>query len=218
LSAVECSDRLNIIAEFKRASPSKGVINDQADPVETARAYTNAGACAISVLTEPDYFQGSLEDLRVIRDAVSIPVLRKDFIVDPFQIYEAAEAGADAVLLIVAALSVEELTGLRSLAQEELGMDALIEVHTAEEMKIANDIDAKLIGVNNRDLRSFKVSLDVSRELIRFAPAGAILISESGLRRRDEIVELQSLGYSAFLIGETLMRTGSGALREEILR
>jgi len=216
-SAIARVDGLNIIAEFKRASPSKGVINGLADPVSTTRAYEAAGACAVSVLTEPHFFRGSLDDLRSIRSAVSIPILRKDFIVDEFQIYEAAEAGADAILLIVAALNVEELKRFRSVAEEELGMDVLIEVHTAEEMKIADEIEAKLIGVNNRNLRTFEVSLDVSRDLVKFAPSGAALISESGLKNRDELLELQSLGYSAFLIGETLMRTSGSILTAETL-
>jgi indole-3-glycerol phosphate synthase len=216
-SVVETRDRFNIIAEFKKASPSKGVINGSADPAETARSYEAAGACAISVLTEPDYFCGSLEDLHAIRRAVSVPILRKEFIIDEFQIYEAAEAGADAILLIVGALAITDLVRFRSLAEDELGMDALIEVHTEDEMVIAAEIGAKLIGVNNRDLRSLEVSLDVSRELVRSAPEGAVLVSESGLRTREELVELHSLGYSAFLIGETLMRAAGSIARKEVL-
>jgi indole-3-glycerol phosphate synthase len=169
------------------------------------------------VLTEPDYFHGSLEDLRAVRWAVSIPVLRKEFIIDEFQIYEAADAGADAILLIVGALTADKLMRFRSLAETELGMDALVEVHTEDEMAIATKIDATLIGVNNRDLRSLEVSLDVSRRLIELAPEGAILVSESGLKTREELTELQSLGYSAFLIGETLMRTPGSITREEVL-
>lgn len=216
-TAIENRDDLNIIAEFKKASPSKGVINDSANPDETARSYEAAGAKAVSVLTEPEYFHGSLDDLRVIRRAVSIPILRKEFIVDEFQIYEAAEAGADAILLIVGALTADELKRFRSLAEVELGMDALIEVHTEDEMAIASDIGATLIGVNNRDLRSLEVSLDVSRRLVRLAPKGAVLVSESGLSAREELTELQGLGYSAFLIGETLMRTAGSIAREEAL-
>lgn len=215
--AVERHERLNIIAEFKKASPSKGVIDDSADPAKTARSYEAAGASAISVLTEPDHFHGSLDDLRAIRRAVSIPLLRKEFIIDEFQIYEAAEAGADAILLIVGALTADELDRFRSLAEGELGMDALIEVHTEDEMAAATRIGAKLIGVNNRDLRSLDVSLDVSRRLIRLAPEHSILVSESGLKSREELMELQGLGYSAFLIGETLMRTAGSIAREEVL-
>jgi indole-3-glycerol phosphate synthase len=216
-AAIADRERLNIIAEFKKASPSKGVISASADPAQTALSYQAAGASAISVLTEPDYFHGSLDDLRAIRRAVSVPILRKEFIVDEFQIYEAADAGADAILLIVGALTADELVRFRSLAESELGMDALIEVHTEEEMEIATKIDATLIGVNNRDLRSLEVSLEVSRRLVRLAPESAVLVSESGLKTRDELVELQSLGYSAFLIGETLMRTAGSIAREEAL-
>jgi indole-3-glycerol phosphate synthase len=214
-SALEKRDRINVIAEFKKASPSKGVINGSANPAEVARSYERAGASAISVLTEEDYFRGSLDDLRAVRDAVSIPVLRKDFVFDEFQIYEAAGAGADAILLIVASLGEEQLRRLRALAEDELGMDALVEVHTEEEMRIAADIGATVIGVNNRDLRTFEVSLDVSRRLASGAPRGSHLIAESGLRSREDIDELSQLGYSGFLIGETLMRSDDmdGALR-----
>ena len=206
-SAFAVPDRLNIIAEFKKASPSKGIINDGRDPVETAEAYQRGGAVAISVLTEEDFFKGSLDDLKAIRAAVSVPVLRKDFIFDEFQVYEAAAAGADALLLIIAALDIEDLRTLHRVASE-LGMDVLVEVHTPEEMMVAGTIGARLIGVNNRDLRTFDVSLDVSRDLAGLAPRGAVLISESGLRTRDELLELKNLGYSGFLIGETLMRSG----------
>lgn len=215
-SSIEGDEPLSVIAEFKKASPSRGLINAEADPAETALAYEAGGAAAVSVLTEPDYFHGSLDDLRAIRRAVSIPILRKDFIVDEFQIYEAAEAGADAILLIVAALSAEKLQQLRLLTEDELGMDALVEVHTADEMATAVEIDAKLIGVNNRDLRTFDISLDVSRNLVRLAPASAVLISESGIKTRDEIIELRDLGYSGFLIGETLMRDRAAIFGEEI--
>jgi indole-3-glycerol phosphate synthase len=204
-AALEGRESINIVAEFKRASPSKGIINDLLEPAEAARKYERGGACAISVLTEEDYFKGSLDDLRKIRAAVSLPILRKDFIVDEFQIYEAAAAGADAILLIVAALSVEELGGFQKVAHA-LGLDALVEVHTSNELEIAKAIGATLIGVNNRDLRTFEVSLDVSRELIGLAPPNALVIAESGLSTRDDLTELRSLGYSGFLIGETLMR------------
>ncbi len=200
------TDRVNIIAEIKRASPSRGVINDRIDPEETARLYERGGACAISVLTEPDFFQGSLDDLRRVRKAVSLPILRKDFIVDEFQIYEAAVAGADAVLLIVAALQPDQISNLQTIAQD-FGLDALVEVHTREEMTIAKQIGAGLIGVNNRNLRTLEVSLDVSRELIEHAPADTPMIAESGITNRDDLLELRSLGYSGFLIGETLMRS-----------
>ena len=207
--ALDRRDRINVIAEFKKASPSKGVINESADPADVASQYAKHGACAVSVLTEEDHFGGSLDDLRTVRHAVSIPVLRKDFIFDEFQVYEAAEAGADAILLIVASLNGSQLTRLRALTEDELGMDALVEVHTAEEMQTAAEIGARLIGVNNRDLKTFSVSLDVSRRLAAIAPGDAILISESGLSSRDDLIELRSIGFSGFLIGEALMRDPS---------
>ena len=200
--------RINLIAEFKRASPSKGVINDRLDPIPAAVSYKNGGACAISVLTEEDFFYGSLDDLRVIRDTVDLPILRKDFFIDEFQIYEAAEAGADAILLIVAALTEGKLMNFLQLAQDGLGMDALVEVHTWSEMEMAKRVGANIIGVNNRDLKTFKVSLDVSRELIQQKPANALMIAESGISTKDEIVELRTLGFDGFLVGETLMRAG----------
>ncbi|PYS98103.1 MAG: indole-3-glycerol phosphate synthase TrpC [Acidobacteria bacterium] len=213
--ALSNPERLNIIAEFKRASPSKGAINETVDVTSIATAYQNGGACAMSVLTEEDHFNGSLDDLRAARAAVSIPILRKDFVFDEFQIYEAAEAGADAILLIVAALDPTLLASLHAVADDELKMDALVEVHSVAEMEIAKAIGATLIGVNNRDLKTFSVSLDVSRRIIEHAPANSVLVTESGLRTRDELLELHDLGYSGFLMGETLMRSDdpAGTLR-----
>lgn len=200
-------ERVNIIGEFKRASPSRGLIRGDAQPAETVTLYQRAGACAISILTEPDYFRGSIADLRIARQVTALPILRKDFIVDESQIDEAAAAGADAILLIVAALADNELVRLRLIAEENLGLDALIEVHTAEEMQRATDAGGTLIGVNNRDLRSLKTSLKTSEKLAGFAPAGSILVSESGLSSSDEIDRLRQYGYRGFLIGESLMRT-----------
>lgn len=199
---------INIIAEIKRASPSKGVINDSIRVAGTAMSYQNGGAAAISVLTEADFFKGSLEDLREVRAATSLPLLRKDFIFDEYQIYEAAEAGADAILLIVAMLGDEVLVRLRDLAENELGLDALVEIHNDDELERASAIDTKLIGVNDRDLHTFNVSLDVSRELIKYKPHNTLMIAESGIGSRDEVVELKSLGFDGFLIGEALMRSG----------
>lgn len=215
-TAVADRDHVSVIAEFKRASPSKGLINGSVEPADAALLYETAGARAMSVLTEEDFFQGSLDDLRAACEAASLPILRKDFIFDEFQIYEAAAAGADAILLIVAALSPVAIQRLRSLAEDELAMDALIEVHTLDEMEIANDIGANLIGVNNRDLKTFEVSLDVSRRLIEFAPPDAVLIAESGINSRADIEGLSAIGYSGFLIGEALMRSGDpeATLRE----
>ncbi|MDI1243461.1 MAG: indole-3-glycerol phosphate synthase TrpC [bacterium] len=209
---------INIIAEFKKASPSKGVINDSVESADVARQYEAGGAAAISVLTEEDHFKGSLDDLQAVREAVDLPILRKDFFFDEFQIYEAAVAGADAILLIAAMLEDEQLEKFRSLAEDELGLDALVEVHTLDELERIKRIGSKLIGVNNRDLKSFHVTLDVSRELIQHAPKGTIMVTESGLRTLEELLELSELGYVGFLIGETLMRTGDPAAELRRLR
>ena len=198
---------INIIAEFKRRSPSKGLIRADADPVEVAQLYQAGGAAAISVLTEEDYFAGSLDDLRKVKRAVEAPVLRKDFIFDEYQIYESAAAGADAILLIVAALEDEMISHLIRTAETELRLDALVEVHTSEEMKRAVGCGASLIGVNNRDLRTFEVSLETSLSLARDAPRESLLISESGLHTRADLQRLIEAGYRGFLIGETLMRS-----------
>src|SRR6185369_17805800 len=200
--------RLNIIAEIKRASPSKGVINADIDIAQTALNYAVGGACAISVLTDEDFFKGSLDDLITVRKSVDVPILRKDFIVDEFQIFEAAEAGADAVLLIVTALTKEQLRGFRTLAEDDLGLDTLVEVHTDEELKIATEMGARLIGVNNRDLKTFDVSLDVSRQLVKNKPSGSLMVAESGIVSREEVIDLRSLGFDGFRVGETLMRSG----------
>jgi len=205
LTTLSNGDHINIIAEFKRRSPSKGAIRENADPATTTRSYQSAGAAAISVLTEEDYFGGSLDDLREVRKAVSIPVLRKDFTVDDYQVYESAAIGADALLLIVAALDDETLARLRRLTEDELGMDALVEVHTKEELERALAVGAKLIGVNNRDLRTFNVSTETSAGLAQFAPADAVLVSESGLNP-NEVGKLLAVGYKGFLVGEALMR------------
>ena len=210
-SALRREGRLNVIAEFKRASPSKGVIREGASPAAVAAQYAEGGAVAVSVLTEEDGFRGSLEDLRAARAAVSLPVLRKDFIFDEYQIFEAADAGADAVLLIVAALEDEQLLRLRRLAEDELRMDALVEAHTEEELRRALDCGATLVGVNNRDLHSFNVSLETSARLARLAPANVLLVSESGIRTRDDLLRLRALGYRGFLVGESLMRAESPA-------
>lgn len=202
---------VNVIAEFKRASPSKGLIRGDVDAGETARAYERGGAAAVSVLTEEDYFRGSLDDLREVKRSTSLPVLRKDFVFDEYQVYESAAAGADALLLIVAALDDETLARLRSLAEDELGLDALVEVHTEEEMRRARVARASIVGVNNRDLRTFNVSLETSVALASHAPEGSLLVSESGIGGREEIARLRACGFDAFLIGETLMRAESPA-------
>jgi indole-3-glycerol phosphate synthase len=205
LSAALSGERVNIIAEFKRRSPSKGVIREHADAAAIARSYASAGAAAISVLTEEDFFDGSLADLHAVRAAVSLPILRKDFVVDEYQVYESATAGADALLLIVAALDDQVLGKLLRLTEEELGMDALVEVHTRAELERATAIGAKLIGVNNRDLRTFAVSTETSVELAQFAATDTVLVSESGLTP-IEVRKLKAVGYQGFLVGEALMR------------
>jgi indole-3-glycerol phosphate synthase len=208
-SALARTGGFNIIAEIKRASPSLGDIRRDISPAALARDYESGGARAISILTEEDHFKGSLQDLREVRAATSLPLLRKDFIFDEWQIYEAAAARADALLLIVAALEDATLARLLRLTEDELGMDALVEVHTAEELRRAERCGAKLIGVNNRNLHTFEVTLETSVALAPRAPQDALLVSESGLRTQADLRRLKSLGYRGFLIGETLMRAGS---------
>jgi indole-3-glycerol phosphate synthase len=200
--------RLKIIAEFKRRSPSLGIIRDDVSAADVAHRYERGGACAISVLTDEEYFGGSLEDLSAARSSAKLPVLRKDFIIDPIQIYEASMAGADAVLLIVAALEDALLGRLREVAEGELGLDALVEVHTSVELRRALDTGAKIIGANNRDLKTFQISLNTSERLIAEAPPDSIMISESGLQSAESLCLLRNLGFRGFLIGEALMRAG----------
>jgi len=197
---------VNIIAEFKRRSPSKGVIRADADLASIVRSYEAGGASAVSVLTEEDYFDGSLADLSAVKSSISLPVLRKDFVFDEYQVYESAAAGADAVLLIVAALDDGQLASLRRLAEDELGIDALVEVHDEAEMDRAAGCGATLVGVNNRNLRTFEVSLETSVRLASLAPRAALLVSESGLHERSDLRRLQEHGFHGFLIGESLMR------------
>ncbi len=200
------SPRLKIIAEFKRRSPSAGIIRDDLTVSEIVRCYERGGACAISVLTDEEHFGGSVADLSAARSSTNLPLLRKDFIIDPIQILEAAAAGADAVLLIVAALDDVSLCRLRAVAEDELGLDALVEAHTSEELRRALNAGARIIGINNRDLRTFRVSLDTSERLIAEAPADRILVSESGLQSANSLLRLCQLGFRGFLIGEALMR------------
>jgi indole-3-glycerol phosphate synthase len=200
------TDGINIIAEFKRRSPSKGVIRADVDLQAMVRGYEAGGAAAISVLTETDYFDGSLADLRAVKAAVSLPVLRKDFVFDEYQVYEAAAAGADALLLIVAALDDSQLVSLRRLAEDEVGIDVLVEAHNEAEMNRAARCGATLIGINNRDLRTFAVSLETSLKLAALAPRDALLVSESGLHEAGDLRRLKEQGFNGFLIGEFLMR------------
>ena len=220
LRALQSNSRgVNIIAEFKRRSPSAGTIRDDLSATDVATRYERGGACAISVLTDEHYFGGSILDLAAIRASTALGLLRKDFIIDEIQIYEAAAAGADAVLLIVAALNDTALRKLREIAEEELGLDALVEVHTAEEMHRALRARARIIGVNNRDLRSFRTSLETSERLIAEAPRDQIMISESGLQDPKSLCHLRALGFRGFLIGEAIMRASDPekALRDLII-
>lgn len=204
LAALCPVDRVNVIAECKRRSPSRGVLRAEYDPVAIARGYRTAGAAAISVLTEPTFFDGSLGHLEAVAAAVDVPLLRKDFVVSEYQLVEAKAAGADAVLLIVAALEPRALASLVAGASA-LGLDALVEVHDASEIAAAIDAGACLIGVNNRDLRTLQVSLDVSERLIAHIPRDAVAVSESGLNDASDIVRLRAAGYHAFLVGERFM-------------
>ena len=195
-----------IIAEFKRRSPSAGTIREDLSAGDVATRYERGGACAISVVTDEQYFGGSVSDLQAVRASTVLPLLRKDFIIDEIQIYEAAVVGADAVLLIAAALDDVSLAKLRAIAEDELGLDAVIEVHTPEELHRAVGAGARMIGVNNRDLRTFRTSLDTSERIIAEAPRDRIMISESGLQNPKSLRHLKALGFRGFLIGEALMR------------
>jgi indole-3-glycerol phosphate synthase len=206
---------VSIIAEHKRRSPSAGAIREGATVEEVVCAYERGGAAALSVLTEVDHFGGTLEDLRQARAVTRLPILRKDFIVDPYQVYEAAAAGADALLLIVAALDDGDLARLYGEARS-IDLDVLVEVHDEEELERALELDADVIGINNRDLSDFSVDLNRTFELLSDVPAGKIVVSESGLYTRDQLEELERVGVDAVLVGERLMRASDpeSALRE----
>jgi len=197
-------DSLNVIAELKKASPSRGLIRAEFDPVALAKGFEAAGAAALSVLTEEEFFQGNLKYMKDARAAVSLPVLRKDFIVDPWQVWEARATNADSFLLIVAGLHDEVLAELLALGRE-LGMEPLVEVHTRGELTRAIAAGARIIGVNNRNLQTLEVRAETSRELIDLIPEECIAVCESGLRSRDDLVRFRAAGFDAFLIGEHLM-------------
>jgi indole-3-glycerol phosphate synthase len=217
--ALEQSHRLNIIAEIKRASPSKGVLRASLDPIEIGLDFESHGAAAISVLTEEDHFQGSLADLKQVSNSVTLPTLRKDFIFDPYQIFEAALNGASAILLIVAALEPSHFQELQETALR-LGLSVLVEVHDAQELETALSAGSKIIGINNRDLRTFRVDLQTSLRLGPLVPDSCLLVSESGITTPDDIFLLQDAGFDAFLIGELFMRSlhPGKTLRELIIR
>ncbi|MGE4285744.1 MAG: indole-3-glycerol phosphate synthase TrpC [Phycisphaerae bacterium] len=199
-------DAINIIAEIKRRSPSKGVIKDDIDITQMARAYQDGGASAISVLTEPEYFAGSLNDMIAVRESVSLPVLRKDFIVTEYQVYESAAAGADAILLIVRCLDDEQLKSYFTLAKS-LGMDALVEVHDTKDIERLSCIRARIIGINNRDLKTFDTSVTTAIKLSGALKGYQLPVALSGINKLSDICLSKSYGISSFLIGESIMRS-----------
>ncbi|PYU36566.1 MAG: indole-3-glycerol phosphate synthase TrpC [Acidobacteria bacterium] len=210
-------DKVSVIAEIKKASPSAGVLRREFEPVSLARGFEQAGAAALSVLTEEENFQGALAHLRDARAAVSLPVLRKDFIVDPWQVWEARAANADSFLLIAAALDDATLGELLALGRE-LGMEALVEVHTAEELERVLAAGARIVGVNNRNLHTLEVRMETSLELGETIPEDRVAVSESGLRSAQDLRKLSAAGFDAFLIGESLMREPDpGAALERLI-
>jgi indole-3-glycerol phosphate synthase len=204
-----------IISEIKKASPSKGLLVEDFRPADLARQYEKGGAAALSVLTDREFFQGSLDDLRTARAACTLPVIRKDFTLTDYHVLEAAAVGADAILLIVAILDDAELRSLRELAAE-FGMAALVEAHSERELERAVRSDARIIGINNRDLNTFRVSLDTSLGLANCIPDGVIRVSESGIFNANDIHRLMDAGFDAFLVGEHLVKSGDAtrALRD----
>ena len=198
---------LSVIAELKKASPSRGLLRPEYRPLEIAESYQQAGASALSVLTEEDFFQGSIRDLKAVRGAVRLPILRKDFIVDEYQVYESAAAGADALLLIVAALEDKDLKDFLALAAQ-LRVAALVEVHTADELERATAAGARIIGINNRNLNTLEVSLETSFRLREMIPPSCLAVSESGIRSGADLEKLAGAGFNAVLIGEHLMLAG----------
>lgn len=206
-----------VIAEVKKASPSRGVIRADFEPVAIARLYESAGASAVSVLTEERFFQGALEHLRAVRAAVGVPLLRKDFLFDPYQVVEARAWGADAVLLIAAVLDGASLRDMLQVVGK-VGLEALVEVHTREELEGALAAGALVIGINNRDLRTFVTTLATSEQLRPLIPASALAVAESGIETAQDVTRLRSVGFSVFLIGETLMRASDpGAKLRELM-
>ena len=202
--ALSAEDRLCLIAEVKKASPSRGVFCADFDPSGIARTYAESGASAISVLTDAKYFQGEASHLIQAKEASGLPALRKDFIIDEYQIWESAVIGADAVLLIVAAISQKQLRHYLRLASD-VGLDSLVEVHDKEQLSAALDAGARIIGINNRDLRTFKTDIRVTRQLAKEIPAGHIIVSESGIHTREDAQIVYRAGANAILVGEALM-------------
>ena len=207
-SAITNPNSINLIAEVKKKSPSKGIIRSDFDPVQIANTYQENGAAAISVLTDKHFFDGNLSYLSSIREAVNLPLLRKDFTIHPYHIFQARVAGADAVLLIVAVLTPDELKAYIEIATS-LSLVSLVEVHTEEELEIALDADAAIIGINNRDLRTFNTTLDTTYNLLELIPEDKVVVSESGIYTRDDVEALREVGIKAILVGESLMRSSN---------
>lgn len=205
LSAKRAAGDYGLIAEIKRASPSKGLIRKDFDPRQLARAYRAGGAACLSVLTDRRYFQGTDDDLLAVHEEVELPILRKDFMLDPYQVVEARALGADCILLILAAITDQLAQELES-AAKAWGMDVLIEVHDSAELARASRLNSRLIGINNRNLSTLKVNLETTIELAPLAPANALLVAESGLKSASELARLAKLGVGCFLVGESLMR------------
>lgn len=205
-------ETVSLIAEVKKASPSKGVLIEDFDPVTIGKAYGDNGAAAISVLTDENFFQGKLDYLTQVHDVVRVPVLRKDFVIDAYQIYEARSAYADLILLIVAALDDAQLKDFYTLTSD-LGMTALVEVHTETEMDRALTLGAQLVGVNNRDLRTFDVDLMTTAKLAKMVPEGVLLVAESGIRTGEDVHQMGTFGASAVLVGEHLVKSGDIAAK-----
>ena len=204
--AIAQSDDINLIAEVKKKSPSKGIIREDFDPIQIAETYAENGAAAISVLTDVRFFDGRLDYLSSIRQVVDVPLLRKDFTIDPYHIYQARVAGADAILLIVAALTKDQLREFMDIA-ESLSLASLVEVHTDTELEIALDVGAEIVGINNRDLRTFHTDLATTFSLQEFLPTGKVVVSESGIYTRADVESLREAGVDAILVGESLMRS-----------
>ncbi|MFK7737419.1 MAG: indole-3-glycerol phosphate synthase TrpC [Pirellulaceae bacterium] len=217
-AALRAGDSINLIAEVKKASPSKGVIREDFEPVEIAKQYEDAGASCISVLTDKEYFQGDLSYLSQIREAVSVPLLRKDFIIHPYQIFESRVAGADAILLIAECLNRQELRGLSQLAHD-LGLQTLIELHDKRNLENVLNTGTDLVGINNRDLNTFEVDLQHTVRVAADVPKDKVVIGESGIYTREDALMLEKNGVKAMLVGESLMRQQDiGVAVQELLR
>jgi indole-3-glycerol phosphate synthase len=209
LQTAKNANKVALIAEIKKASPSKGIIKEDFNPVEIAKIYEKAGASAISVLTDEKFFQGKIQYLKDVKNVVNIPVLRKDFIIDEYQVYQTREMGADIILLIAAALSKEQLQSFYSLSKK-LGLDVLLEVHDKEEYEFAREINADIIGINNRNLKTFEISLENTINLIKDENLNnTFIISESGINSEEDVKILKSFGVGGILVGESLMKSNN---------